>query len=1261
MTTRIKLRRDTEANWLSNDPILALGEAGHDTTNNELRIGDGTSTWSALAAIGGASTSGNILLSANESHQLTLNNNGFLLGGDDGYDDIRIGQDDDNEVQRAYILISQDDPYIRSEVLSTTTNNYRNEMVWHNPWYSRYSKIYTNAYGAHIQNAQWSGPGNDYFNRFSFTRDGVFNMPPAAVIRSNDYQSAAWYDPIQDEDINDDQSPFAGTLDSSLTFDANSISIARGSLNMNGVSNASDGPGGSWIAMAGSFGQGGPETAQEGSCVDPDGNTYTLQVAYSEGTVTAVTKWSAAGERLWQRGLWQDSTTGGPTGSAYPVNISYEPDSGNLFIALNEYNPQFGPSNETPIFIAMTTNGNQVDDALIIGSSLRDLNVNDFVSGVGRSWADGSWAAVGRAANGRDYYTPNFDVGVANYSINGGTRLVVNTAATFGEGLRPTTEGIANADWFMFGPDLTGNVQINTINTIVGEAAARTTGAGTGTDAAFNVSFRTSSPVAYVVTIATAGTNYANDDVLVITGDKLGGTTPANDLTLTITTEGGIITGVTPTGSPTLYNTVLSLSGNPQMFSNFEYWNDTRILAQTSTDALLITRAVFNRTFGNQLTWHTMGNIGWDTFNAVAFSTVSNNLYVGGRYHPLGNNGSPRRSVLAKLTGTMGDASIVWQVEVDDYTGRNEIRGIAVDAEDNIGVIAFNDRDETVVTKVSGSGTMQWQRIVKSLSFGPSTDNDTYGIGVDALGNFIITARSHRGDDFDGNNEDLVIASFGPDGDLQWSRSLGTVQNEYSRADRTFRNITVNNDTMVITGSTYAGGFRVTHPSDTVGFVAKLPTDGTGIGHYGEWRYLNLPLEIEVVSNTAANTATLSFTQSNDIDWDNNSYTYANTAVRSGGMTPEFLLPSITYQAGGPGEITGLNRLVFTNGSSITNYNEEGLMLWQPDQGYNAEYIALAYGGDDAVNANVIITAGSYNWATDDGNLNDIYYPDNGAGQSQRQVNIDIVGADGIDADNLSNWHFDEDGSLYLPAQNGLAKAAPVTLAGNVAQANNVTQLTISKTTYPDIGKIFAKPLDHVIYVYDYYYLQNKTIMQDWDTTDPVNWLIYVPTDWFNGTTGGGTSQISLTTQNQNGIVFNDGSKQVRAGSKVIPGSSPGNLQGRIYGYINTGGDQAPVWTSSSGNVNAFRGTFRCQFGDTSTEMKMYDITGASYLGGEGGYADIAVTELISVHSSITDPVTFSVNWNPNTGVWQLIATAPAGSGPVYVTCDVTEFQYTSD
>lgn len=45
---RIQMRRGTAAQWASVNPVLAAGEWGLDTTNNLVKIGDGTSTWSQL-------------------------------------------------------------------------------------------------------------------------------------------------------------------------------------------------------------------------------------------------------------------------------------------------------------------------------------------------------------------------------------------------------------------------------------------------------------------------------------------------------------------------------------------------------------------------------------------------------------------------------------------------------------------------------------------------------------------------------------------------------------------------------------------------------------------------------------------------------------------------------------------------------------------------------------------------------------------------------------------------------------------------------------------------------------------------------------------------------------------------------------------------------------------------------------------------------------------------------------------------------------
>ena len=52
MATKIQIRRDTAGNWASaGNPVLSTGEFGYDTTNNVLKLGDGATTWDALAGI----------------------------------------------------------------------------------------------------------------------------------------------------------------------------------------------------------------------------------------------------------------------------------------------------------------------------------------------------------------------------------------------------------------------------------------------------------------------------------------------------------------------------------------------------------------------------------------------------------------------------------------------------------------------------------------------------------------------------------------------------------------------------------------------------------------------------------------------------------------------------------------------------------------------------------------------------------------------------------------------------------------------------------------------------------------------------------------------------------------------------------------------------------------------------------------------------------------------------------------------------------
>jgi hypothetical protein len=45
----LQLRRDTAANWTSNDPTLASGEIGVETNTLKFKIGDGSTAWTSLA------------------------------------------------------------------------------------------------------------------------------------------------------------------------------------------------------------------------------------------------------------------------------------------------------------------------------------------------------------------------------------------------------------------------------------------------------------------------------------------------------------------------------------------------------------------------------------------------------------------------------------------------------------------------------------------------------------------------------------------------------------------------------------------------------------------------------------------------------------------------------------------------------------------------------------------------------------------------------------------------------------------------------------------------------------------------------------------------------------------------------------------------------------------------------------------------------------------------------------------------------------
>ena len=91
MAYKITLRTDTAANWSSSNPVLLLGEMGHESDTDKIKLGDGVTAWSSLSyyaeAVSSGLTSSDIgsTIQAYDANltavaALTASENNFIMG-----------------------------------------------------------------------------------------------------------------------------------------------------------------------------------------------------------------------------------------------------------------------------------------------------------------------------------------------------------------------------------------------------------------------------------------------------------------------------------------------------------------------------------------------------------------------------------------------------------------------------------------------------------------------------------------------------------------------------------------------------------------------------------------------------------------------------------------------------------------------------------------------------------------------------------------------------------------------------------------------------------------------------------------------------------------------------------------------------------------------------------------------------------------------------------------------------------------------------
>lgn len=165
----------------------------------------------------------------------------------------------------------------------------------------------------------------------------------------------------------------------------------------------------------------------------------------------------------------------------------------------------------------------------------------------------------------------------------------------------------------------------------------------------------------------------------------------------------------------------------------------------------------------------------------------SDNIYVTGFTDgDMGENSNAgvRDIFLAKYSST---GVVQWVSQVGTTSG-DEGHDVAVDSSGNIYVSGFSTGmldgnthiggHDAVLIKFDSTGVKQWTRQI-----GSTEDEIAFGVAVDSNGGIYISG--HTFGEFDGNTNagqfDVFLVKYNDSGVKQWTRQLGTVENDMSR------------------------------------------------------------------------------------------------------------------------------------------------------------------------------------------------------------------------------------------------------------------------------------------------------------------------------------------------------------------------------------------------------------------------------------------------------------------------------------------------
>lgn len=412
--------------------------------------------------------------------------------------------------------------------------------------------------------------------------------------------------------------------------------------------------------------------------------------------------------------------------------------------------------------------------------------------------------------------------------------------------LRSDVGGTPTTDWYVSGTGITGRTIVDNIDRYPG-LVSTTNGSGTGCTA--TIFFNPDGTIGGVWSFDTPGQNYQVGDTLTFAGTQFpGGTSPANDIVMTIIdngapnggvngTDNGTMTGTIPTTHWRIATTAQTpdYSAEGASFSLLQPLNGEAFVLVGDADEWGV---VWSKVMS-------AGGTSNDRYTSVDVDSNGNIYAVGTVRSTNGAATGLNNDDCAVVSKFSSDGTHQWTKALNDTAF--DCIGYSVAANDS-GVVVSHLNDDsgyTILTKLDSTGSIKWQRRTQSQYYSSS-------VAMEDNGDVYWAVTANLNNPYGDLTKLIKLNALG---EIEWQKFFGTRGGgSYDTlADRMNegRNLTIDANHI------YVSGYTFTYADASVsGFLTKIPKAGNSDGYYGSWAIQQAAYNIDLLGITSATSFT---------------------------------------------------------------------------------------------------------------------------------------------------------------------------------------------------------------------------------------------------------------------------------------------------------------------------------------------------------------------------------------------------------------------